>query len=547
VAAVEAQIVLNRTQLPPRLGDQALNAYLHALTGLGDERASLLADTVLAAPERHAGHTVVAALVTRALIWWEHGRIGEGLALLRDAARHGSGISPVARHVEPLLALAAALVDLRQLDEAEAVMPAGDHPALAHLPARAVLSVLRARIHLARGQLDDAVAAGEAGLATSQATGALGYAATSRCVLGVIFLRRGDLAAAAQHLANCPAPGPQFPDIYARCETTMVGAQIIEARDGPAAAIGHLYHLDAELSARPGLLLADPTTPAWLVRTALAAGETELAACAAQTARDLARAHPEFVALAAAAAHSQGLTEQNPGRLAQAATQHPDPWAKASAAEDLGLLHLNNGDQTQAIHQLKEALADYRLVGAERDQARIRSRLRKLGIRGRHWTTPPARPIAGWGSLTDTEQAVALLVAEGLNNKQVAARIYISVHTVAHHLRQAFRKLQIASRVELTRIVIEQAALVDRIADSDLSGLTSLDTTDDRSTGHDGETMAPTPLDRSTIAGAFQVIARADLAEVLDVVESLSPPDKGRLSDRLFKVQSHLGLTLCHN
>jgi hypothetical protein len=36
--------------------------------------------------------------------------------------------------------------------------------------------------------------------------------------------------------------------------------------------------------------------------------------------------------------------------------------------------------------------------------------------------------------------------------------MYISTHTVAHHLRQAFRKLNIASRVELTRIVIEQAA-----------------------------------------------------------------------------------------
>jgi DNA-binding NarL/FixJ family response regulator len=49
------------------------------------------------------------------------------------------------------------------------------------------------------------------------------------------------------------------------------------------------------------------------------------------------------------------------------------------------------------------------------------------------------------------------LVAEGLNNNQVAARMYISTHTVAHHLRQAFRKLSIASRVELTRIVIERA------------------------------------------------------------------------------------------
>jgi len=36
--------------------------------------------------------------------------------------------------------------------------------------------------------------------------------------------------------------------------------------------------------------------------------------------------------------------------------------------------------------------------------------------------------------------------------------MYISTHTVAYHLRQSFRKLSIASRVELARIVIERAA-----------------------------------------------------------------------------------------
>jgi len=117
-----------------------------------------------------------------------------------------------------------------------------------------------------------------------------------------------------------------------------------------------------------------------------------------------------------------------------------------------------NSCRTQAICHQKEALAGYRQVGADRDQARIRRRLRQLGIRRRHWATQAGRPVTGWGSLTDTEQAVAGLVAEGLNNGQVAARMYISTHTVAHHLRQAFRKLSIASRVELTRIVIEQAA-----------------------------------------------------------------------------------------
>jgi DNA-binding CsgD family transcriptional regulator len=64
--------------------------------------------------------------------------------------------------------------------------------------------------------------------------------------------------------------------------------------------------------------------------------------------------------------------------------------------------------------------------------------------------------VTGWESLTETERATSELVAQGLNNQQVADQMYISVHTIAFHLRQIFRKLNISSRVELTRIVLEQ-------------------------------------------------------------------------------------------
>jgi DNA-binding NarL/FixJ family response regulator len=51
---------------------------------------------------------------------------------------------------------------------------------------------------------------------------------------------------------------------------------------------------------------------------------------------------------------------------------------------------------------------------------------------------------------------VSELTAQGLNNRQIAAGMYLSSTTVAFHLRQIFRKLDISSRVELTRIVIER-------------------------------------------------------------------------------------------
>ena len=457
-AAGQAQLVLARPQLPRAVRDQALTAHLQALTGLRDDLAGPAADAVLAAPGQHDGHAAAAARLTRAVLAWDSGQISDALDLLRGAARHSTRTCPDARHARLLLALAAALVDLRQLGEAEDILRAADNPALESIPAQAGLSILRARIHLAAGRLADAAADGQAALATARALGAHGYAATAHTVLSVIELRRGDIAAATQHLTARPAGDPQFADLYARAETTTAQAQITEAREGPAAALSHLRQLCADLEGRPGLLVGDPALAPWVARTALAAGDSGLAACAARAAQELADAHPGFPALAAAAAHSQGLARPDPARLAQAATQHPDPWARASAAEDLSVLHGRQGNRDQAIHHLKDALGGYRQVGAERDQARIRRRLRRLGVRRRHWSTPADRPVTGWDSLTDTEQAVACLVAEGLNNNQVAARMYISTHTVAHHLRQAFRKLSIASRVELTRIVIQQAA-----------------------------------------------------------------------------------------
>jgi sigma-54 dependent transcriptional regulator, acetoin dehydrogenase operon transcriptional activator AcoR len=69
-----------------------------------------------------------------------------------------------------------------------------------------------------------------------------------------------------------------------------------------------------------------------------------------------------------------------------------------------------------------------------------------------------SRPLLGLGSLTDTERSVANLVAEGLTNRQIAERVFISRHTVDFHLRAIFRKVGVASRVELARQVIGQSA-----------------------------------------------------------------------------------------
>jgi DNA-binding CsgD family transcriptional regulator len=64
----------------------------------------------------------------------------------------------------------------------------------------------------------------------------------------------------------------------------------------------------------------------------------------------------------------------------------------------------------------------------------------------------------GWESLTETEATVTELVARGLTNREVGERLFVSRHTVDFHLRSIFRKLDISSRVNLTRIVMERRA-----------------------------------------------------------------------------------------
>jgi serine/threonine protein kinase/DNA-binding CsgD family transcriptional regulator len=60
----------------------------------------------------------------------------------------------------------------------------------------------------------------------------------------------------------------------------------------------------------------------------------------------------------------------------------------------------------------------------------------------------------GWKSLTAAELRIARLVAEGLTNQAIARQLVLSRHTVDSHVKHAFAKLGIRSRVELTREVL---------------------------------------------------------------------------------------------
>ena len=96
---------------------------------------------------------------------------------------------------------------------------------------------------------------------------------------------------------------------------------------------------------------------------------------------------------------------------------------------------------------LREAHAAFEELGASGWAERASRQLRAAGG---HAPRVDARLA---DELTPSELQVALLVAEGRTNREVAAAIFLSPKTVEHYLSQIYRKLGIKRRTELTRLL----------------------------------------------------------------------------------------------
>ena len=461
-AVAEAQGVLAQRSLPGELRDEAKIALLRGLAEVDDKReAERQVLAILTGEEENGIGVVVGALAVRAAIKWDEGQIAESLELSREAVAKADSEPLDSNDFCPRLDLAARLVDIRSFDEARAIV--GEAEALAGLEAETGPGLLRARMDLAAGLLDDAVAEAEAALGAADARERSSSAWLAGSLLAIVALRRGDLLAAERYLGGARASGSLRSRAvrgrpgrgHENIRHCVVAAQVAEARQSPKAAVDLLGDVYDKIDERRWLLIGEPATAPWMVRAAHTAGDRVRAAQVAAVCDDIARANPEFRVVTAAAAHARGILDGDASALAHAAERHTDLWARASANEDLGILVGDSGDRRAAIARLDQALGDYERTGATRDVARVRRRLRRLGVRRRHWTTAE-RPAQGWASLTDTESFIAGLVSRGLTNRQIAGQMFVSPHTVAFHLRQIFRKLSISSRVELARLAIEQ-------------------------------------------------------------------------------------------
>ncbi|MGV9646522.1 helix-turn-helix domain-containing protein, partial [Streptomyces sp. NPDC003514] len=71
---------------------------------------------------------------------------------------------------------------------------------------------------------------------------------------------------------------------------------------------------------------------------------------------------------------------------------------------------------------------------------------------------PAPGGAAGLDGLASMERQVAGLVMEGATNREIAARLFISVKTVEATLTRVYRKLGIRSRVDIVRLAAGRRA-----------------------------------------------------------------------------------------
>jgi len=189
-------------------------------------------------------------------------------------------------------------------------------------------------------------------------------------------------------------------------------------------------------------------------RVASAAGDAGLRARVLQATEVLERERPAIPLFTGVAQHARGILERDAQALAAAADVlhlSSRPLLYAAAAEDAGgeLAHTDHPDE--AVDQLNAAFDTYLRHEAFADARRVGRQLRRLGVQRRIVTQSRAK--TGWDSLTDSELTVVNLIAQGVTNRDVATQLHLSLHTVKNHVHNAFAKLGINSRTQLTQLM----------------------------------------------------------------------------------------------
>jgi DNA-binding CsgD family transcriptional regulator len=135
-----------------------------------------------------------------------------------------------------------------------------------------------------------------------------------------------------------------------------------------------------------------------------------------------------------------------------------DRLSRTRLHPELARAHLLYGEwlrrarrRVDAREQLRAAYDQFSSIGMEAFAERTR---RELAATGEH---VHKRTVEMRDDLTAQEQEVARLARDGLSNQEIGARLFLSQHTIAYHMRKVFSKLEITSRNQLRRALPDTA------------------------------------------------------------------------------------------
>ena len=387
------------------------------------------------------------------------GRTAEGEAMLEPIMPLLLQVDPLASGLPEVIGMAGQCsIWVEQWDRAQLVL---DRLVRAARDASAVgllIYPLAARSHLEFRLGRWAAAYADAGESVELAreTGQVGLMAHSLTALARVESALGHSEEAQQHgresLEICRAMGGDAIRVYALSVLAFddfIGGRVESTIDllNEASEIADRLQMD-----EPGLVQWGPDHVEALAR----AGETEQATAALEKFERRATFTGRTWALAAAA-RCRGILagEDFASHFEEALRLHEDdgqPFEAARTRLAFAERLRRARQRAEARPHLAAALDTFERLGARPWSERARAEMTATGGA----TGSREERLIRADELTPQELKIALLVAQGMTNREVAASLFLSPKTIEHHLSHIYRKLDVRSRTQLARLLAEE-------------------------------------------------------------------------------------------
>jgi DNA-binding CsgD family transcriptional regulator len=413
------------------------------------DRALVAARDGLASAERAGEPRLVATAIARVAMaeTWvldiTTGLLERGVELERRLPE------PLEFHESPTIALARRLICLSELDRARSLLEEaatsagerGDEGTRGHILFHLIM------LEWFAGQWDDALERAAVALELGQQLGDEQFRGMVLHGTALVNAHRGEVELARAAAEQAATIAEAVSDaIFPIWNEGVLGHVELS--------LGHMDKAVEQLGGLPERLLAlgwnDPADSVWpdAIEALVAVGELDRAQLYLDSYEELAQRSGSPWALGVAArcrgllAAARGQSEVAFDAFECALAEHErvaSDFERGRTLLALGSGRRRARQRTAARAALEQAREMFDAVGARLWAARASDELARISGR---------RPVA---ELTATEERVAGLAASGRANKEIAAELFMSVHTVEAHLSRVYRKLGIRSRTELAQ------------------------------------------------------------------------------------------------